>query len=491
MEKPPGTIAAPPHGRPGSRAESKSPSSRKRRKTRLPVRELELNAAFGIGMTLLGTIVAVFMIPEDPSPAGALRPSAIIMSLALIAPMIRVVFSTPASIFHPVTLLVAAPVYWLMLDLIQGAYDMPLVQPENARTSFVAIGVFCTAVWLGSYIKPIKLPRIVREAATIRLTPKSLFAIGMVAFFLAFMRFAIPSGFDFGAMVATFGKSRWSAPWARGSLGGWDAFLDHMGYFGYVLPPLTAFMMRKEGVFHWRSILLLMATLIIMALFSTGGGRRIIGVMVGSGLVVWFVSSERPKIRDFVVLGLIVATTLAFLQLMLIYRGKGLSNIFAEETRVNESQYEHLHVDDNFFRLAQITSIVPSNHPYVGHKWITWVVIRPIPRVLWPSKPIDPGFNLATHLDKKGVSLTMSLIGELYMSRGLPACAAGGALLGWLCVTLAHVYRASRRPGALVLFGGGLLALFAGMRSGIDLVLMSYGLLAWIALAWGINHFRK
>jgi len=40
-------------------------------------------------------------------------------------------------------------------------------------------------------------------------------------------------------MVYYLGQERWAAPWGRGQLGGWDAFLDHLQYFGYLLPVLT------------------------------------------------------------------------------------------------------------------------------------------------------------------------------------------------------------------------------------------------------------
>ncbi len=78
----------------------------------------------------------------------------------------------------------------------------------------------------------------------------------------------------------------------------------------------------------------------------------------------------------------------------------------------------------------------------------------------------------------------MSLVGELYMAFGFPGCVGGGLLLGYLANALSQVLRSGATPGALIIFGGSLLALFAGMRSGIELVLMSYGVLAWIALAW-------
>ncbi len=53
---------------------------------------------------------------------------------------------------------------------------------------------------------------------------------------------------------------------------------------------------------------------------------------------------------------------------------------------------------------------------------------------------------------------------------------------------LRELLRHERTPGLLVVYGVGLLSLFAGMRSGIELVLMSYALLAWVGLVWAYQR---
>ena len=330
-----------------------------------------------------------------------------------------------------------------------------------------------------------------KGAATIALSASTLYGIGVVAFILAFLRFAIPAEFNPGVMLAAFSDNRWAAPWSRGSLGGWDAFLDHLSYFGYILPPITAFLARRKGLFHWRTLVLLAFTLIILALFSTGGGRRIIGVMAGSGLVVWLLSSRRPSRKDFLVLGALGAGLLMFMQSMLVYRGVGITAAFAEEAVVDEEdEPEQLRVDDNFLRLTQVIHIIPNLHPHTGLEYVLWVAVRPVPRVLWPGKPLDPGFDLPSFQGMRGVSLSMSLVGELYMAFGFLGCVGGGLLMGYLANSLAQLLSRGATPGALIIFGGSLLALFAGMRSGIELILMSYGVLAWISLAWVLRKAR-
>jgi hypothetical protein len=69
------------------------------------------------------------------------------------------------------------------------------------------------------------------------------------------------------------------------------------------------------------------------------------------------------------------------------------------------------------------------------------------------------------------------------MAGGLLAVALGGYLFGRLAQALTHLLSTTGRAGLLI-YGIGTLALFAGMRSMIELVLMSYGILAWAALVW-------
>lgn len=447
----------------------------------------ELHPGLGLAGALLGTLLAILLTPDDVREAGVLRMPSLVLALGLLVASLRVLFSSPASLFHPVSLVAASPVYWLLLDPIQGAYDMNSVTADEVWLSYLAIGLFSSCVWLAAFGRPWGLPRIVKEAATIRLGVRALFGIGVAAFILAFQRFAIPAGYDIGAMLAAFGEGRWAAPWARGALGGWDAFLDHIAYFGYIVPPLTAFLARRVGWLNWRTLVMALFSLILLGLFSTGGGRRVVGVILGATLVVWFLSAGRPRLKHLALMGGACASLLFFLQTMLNYREVGIVAAFSEETRV-ESHVKHLHVDDNFLRLAQAIQFIPEQHPHTGMKWLIWVAVRPVPRVLWPGKPMDPGFDIARFQGRDDVALTMSLIGELYMAFGFLGCLGGGLFLGYLANTLAQVMRAGAASGAVITFGAGLLALFAGMRSGIDLVLMSYAVLAWVALAWGYRH---
>ena len=56
-----------------------------------------------------------------------------------------------------------------------------------------------------------------------------------------------PSGFNPLVMYDGLFVSRFAASWARGGLGGWDAFINHLVYFGYHLPTLTVILASRLG----------------------------------------------------------------------------------------------------------------------------------------------------------------------------------------------------------------------------------------------------
>ncbi|MGB8167144.1 MAG: hypothetical protein WCF18_06605, partial [Chthoniobacteraceae bacterium] len=140
-------------------------------------------------------------------------------------------------------------------------------------------------------------------------------------------------------------------------------------------------------------------------------------------------------------------------------------------------------VDDNFLRLAQSIHLVPSFHPYVWHEYMFFALIRPIPRVLWPGKPLAPSFRVQDYIEI-GASLSSAVVGEFYASGGLIAVFLGGWLYGRLGVWGVGLLAPPRTMPRNILYGAWLMALFAGCRSMQDLVMMSYVVLALLGILW-------
>ena len=294
--------------------------------------------------------------------------------------------------------------------------------------------------------------------------------------------FAFATGFNVSVMFSYLGEQRWAAPWGRAQLGGWDAFLDQMQYFGYVLPSLTALLIARRGFKPqaWVSIAL---SGVMLAFLAQGGGRRIIGVTVGAAIIVWIQSQQTINIRRLVMAGAAAIGLLAGMQFMLNIRTIG----YEEYAYTGASDYDYLHVDDNFLRLSQVIQIVPAEHDHVGFQQLIFTAVRPVPRVFWPGKPVDPGFDLPSIVGMKGVSLSTSIIGEWYLSFGWIAVVFGGWLHGRLARTANVLRETPQFQTNPIVYGLAVMVLVSGMRSMLELVLMSYALVAW----WAANRLTR
>src|SRR5262249_28351166 len=126
----------------------------------------------------------------------------------------------------------------------------------------------------------------------------------------------------------------------------------------------------------------------------------------------------------------------------------------------------------------------PTFYPYVYHKLIYWAAVRPIPRVFWEGKPVDPGFDLPAMLGRRDASLTTSVIGEFYMSGGFFGVLAGGIFFGFLGGMVSGLLKGEMTAERALVYSIIVMALFAGGRSLLELVLTSYMLIAWFGVLW-------
>lgn len=440
------------------------------------------DTAVGISATTVSLLIALAVFPEAPSPKGALvLPAAILAFGILLVPVLRAIRRSP-TLLHAENLVAIGFVFWLLLDLIQGSYSLTDAPDWALRDAFIAIGVSAIAMWVGVAFRPWRLPPWVAQIAGSRLTDRAIARLILVCFLLGMFNFAYATNFDLPMMFSYLGQPRWSAPWGRAQLGGWNAFFDQLQYFGYVLPSLTALVIARRG-FALQAWLAIVASGIMLAFLSQGGGRRIVGVTVGAAILVWVQAHETISVRKLTIAATAVVGLLAAMQFMLNIRNLG----YQEFSFRSESEYDYLHVDDNFLRLAQVIELVPAEYPYLQFGQIWFTIIRPVPRVFWPGKPVDPGFDLPTALGVKGVSLSTSIIGEWYLSFGWLAVIFGGWLHGRLARSLNALRDVDEFQSNPIVYGLAVMVLVAGMRSMLELVLMSYAVIAW----WGVNRLTR
>jgi hypothetical protein len=440
--------------------------------------------------TSMATALAIILVPETPTDPGALFYPALVMSIGLVLGPLTAAFRYPKTLLRGESLLTLAPIYWLLLDLLQGVYSMDHITANEIRQAFFAIGLFVVVVWVGSVRRPWTTPGVLIRSVSQEFSLNTYFALALACFSLGMLNFAIPCNFNVFEMAYYLGQDRWGAPWGRGQLGGWDAFLDHMQYFGYLLPILTVVIGRCAGVRNPRTLVCIALSVMMTLFLAQSGSRRVIGVVAGMALVLWILDQRQLRVKHLILTGVAVIALLLALQIMLEYRNVGLGALIgkgdATVSRREKQQLleeQHLRVDDNFYRLCQIIQLIPQSYGFVYHKYLVYVLVRPVPRVFWPEKPVDPGFDLPTALGVEGVSYSYSVIGELYMSLGFIGIALGGWFYGRISSFARGLLTRSTTRGALVIYSIIVMALFSGMRSILELILVSYVVLAWVGIA--------
>ena len=433
----------------------------------------------GAVATIFGTMAAILSVPDDPQPRGALFWPAVWCSFGLLTAPILGLRKTADALLRVENLLMIGLIYWLLLDLLQASYPLTDVSYDDAILALTAIGAMATGIWVGMVGSGWSPPQMVLRAAKQQFSSAGLFRAVWMTFFLGMFYFAYSSDFDPSIMIAALGWCRFCAPWSTGSFGGWNAFFAHLQYFGYVLPSLTVLLAHRQGWMRPKAMVGTILSIILVVFLAQGGSRRIIGVIVGGALITWLLLQARLRPK-FLVGGLIGAIfLLVFMDLMAQYRNFGFD--YQASDLSSDDSNSLVRVDDNFLRLSQVVHFIPDVQNYVDLQPLYHALSLPIPRVLWPDKPSGPGYSLNDLLGNTGASLTNSIIGELYAMHGLIVVFIGGLIYGRIA-NMWNKVLAVPGESKSIFYGFGVMVLFVGLRSMQDLVLMSYGLLAWLII---------
>ena len=281
-----------------------------------------LLAILSIGMA---TTLAILLVPEDPSTEGALFYPALVMSVGLATAPFVAALRHPKTLLRGECLLSLAPIYWLLLDLLQGVYGMQDITADHVRTGISRDRDLCRVVWLAAFRRSWRIPKVLISSVSQEFSINTYFALAIACFVIGMLNFAVPCNFNVFEMVHYLGQERWAAPWGRGQLGGWDAFLDHLQYFGYLLPVLTVVIGRRLGVRNVRTLICIGLSVVVALFLAQSGSRRVIGVVGGMALILWVLDQQRLRIKHLLTTVFAIVALLVTLQLMLEYGTVGLS----------------------------------------------------------------------------------------------------------------------------------------------------------------------
>lgn len=442
----------------------------------------------GVALT---TGAALALLPVNPFPPGAIQTSALVQTAGLLIGPALTAVRAPRRLMQVECLIMVGLVYWVLLDVVQGRYGLAETSAESVSGAIGAIGLFAAGVWAAQLLPALPLPGLVARAARIDLSPPLLLAATVCSFGLGMFHYLYSSDFDLVVMADGLTRPRFDTPWMRFRMAGqytgsWLVFGEQLGNFGLLLAPLAAMTGRRKGYLHAQTVFTAVLAAVYLAFILHSGNRRILGMSLGAALLAHVLTSERLRMREVVALLVGLLALLLVLELTIAARdtGRGLSSL--GEGDVQAFRQGLVRVDDNFLRLAQVVSLFPDQYDYLYGERVWFTVTRPIPRVFWPGKPVDPGFDLPRALGLYGMSLSASVVADMYMAGGLAAVALGGFGYGLMAACWNRVLVRRPTTGGVILYALGLMAIFNGLRNVDELVFTSYPLLAWLALTTAI-----
>jgi len=287
-----------------------------------------------------------------------------------------------------------------------------------------------------------------------------------ISFAIGYFYMLLTVNFNPITMINDFFLPRWEVPWGRHQFGDAQAMLYELGATLYLVPPLAGIILgRPRTRWNFNTILVLLALLLTLFYGFTTGTRNIICAYAITFLVCYFYASSASKwkiaIMGAMAAGILVLSTFYGIR----FRNSGLGAYLAGATDDRESVQEGLYVDYDLYVVSQLVSIFPNYLNYIGWEGPEWLLVRPVPRFLWPGKPTGENVAAESVLGSQGASVSSTFIGESYMVAGFAGVIFTAFALGMLARWWTKKVFSKHSDLGIMIYGTGFFAIAITMRS--------------------------
>lgn len=443
-----------------------------------------LNYTAGLLGIVIGTLAAILLLPDDYYEPGGLRLSVIVLAIGLVSGPLLSSMADQRVWIRAESVMMVGLVYWLLTEPLGTGYTAYELTRESVIKTFSLIGLFAALIQVGSKLAYLTHDDRSRISSTQQdFSREWLYWALVVCAVLGLMARLIPCSFSPSCMVDGLFGERGTGAWTRGAKGGSGAFVSHLAYFGYLTLPLTVALHHRIGRIDWRVLLGAVLTTIFLLYLVKDGGRRLVGMVMGAGFMTWLLLQPRVGFRQIIVCAAAGFIMLTLMQVMFTFRtleGGIVSNLFSGKAFSSNPLEDGIRVDNNFVFLTRTVDLIPEFKDHTGWNAIIYWAARPIPRVLWPEKPISPGISIPYEMNEywgENFTLTISAIGDWYISFGVYSVAIAALVMGYFGGKLVLIWMGPTVRQKL-LYSLGLMWLFISLRSYLELILMSYPILA-------------
>jgi len=365
--------------------------------------------------------------------------------------------------------------FWLLLDPLLSREGIDEFSPDVIVKALLYAGIFIAAICAGYVVPAVSgvkrlfahVPSQTKDDRIFWLTV-TLFLLGIVPQIYA----AGGSPSEFWRLLLAGYSADIEVGWRRGMLGNADDFLKSTAHLLELSVPFLAVYLVRRRLVPWKTLLLLLMMLSVFLTIFFSGERRVFALIVlGPSLYLFFVTAKamRRKLAPVFLAGALLLFWM--MQAQVQFRSAGFYDFDASAVQTNPLE---MHRDNNFYWFATAVDTMPNMYEFTNEWVFLQVFTHPIPRFLWPGKPFTVGLPFV-QWDEIGASLSISIVGELYVSQGLTGIILGGLLYGWLAKNWDQLREHFSQSHAISLvYAIGLTLLLIGVRSFGDIVLNWY-----------------
>ena len=385
----------------------------------------------------------------------------------------RVILRQP--LLNARTVILCGVLYWLLLDPLVMRSGTDDFSPQVVLRALLYAAVFLVAVWFGYLVtRPLRL--VTRFFSRIpNATNDDIVFIVTVAIYLISvvpLVTATNSSSDLWRLLLAGYSNDVDVAWRRGMLGGSQDFLRSIArLLQLTIPFLGTYLITRRLAIWKKAVVAIMSLSLFLVIFFSGE-RRILALIVLGPLGYAFFSTPSRTLKKWAPAFVLLLLLLFWMmQAQVQFRSAGFYEFDAAKV---ESNLLEMHRDNNFYWFSMAVDTMPSTYEYT-HEWIfLQIFTHPIPRFLWPEKPYSTGFPFVQWEDV-GASLSISVIGELYVSQGIFGIILGGLIYGWLARHWDSLRQFIRKGSATgLIYSLGLTLLLIGVRSFGDIVVNWY-----------------
>jgi hypothetical protein len=332
--------------------------------------------------------------------------------------------------------------YTVLLDVVQKKYAVTGVENSTYMYGAAVYSMFVTA-WLMSYSVVRGSPWFARFVSRhVRpISPRVVFVAILVIFVGETVRRLVLVNWDLSTLVDQTLLAR-SGPVAFGRerFGDSRVFLEPLGWLFDYIPILVAFAWDSVKGPARRLLLLTCAGTVVATLFFGGTRAALAAPLITALGYRLLVVKARNRVKVALIMVGVACLLAPAMDLMLRFRDVGWQAAFEVPAPLRGLTLDPLEAqrDSNFSEMAGMMQVVKEIGGRPAWELYYYLLISPVPRVLWPDKPYMSQEYLG---DYRKEYASMSSVGDMYLYGGVLHVLVGGLLFGLVVRSLDRLFQ--------------------------------------------------